>query len=546
MRKHGERRWRFLYLVIVCCASVSEPFARGQDIPDETGPLFGLTPFPYDLTLSAIEATNDLVAKHGDVYGLHFDDGIPWAEALSGEVFPRKLRDDWDGKRRSVPPGMPIYLGLSPLSQDRESLAAASDGSSIPRGIRGAALDAEPIKQAFYNYAHRAIETFDPKFVNLGIEAGELAERNPSRWAQFVRLYEYVRNRIKREQPDLQIGISFGLQSLMDARVARRARSILDKCDYLGVSFYPYMSRFHEKLGSHKLPDPPRQWTQPLEWLRDYTDLPLAICETGYTTQDVHVPKYGLHMPGSPALQAQYVRDLGRIARRDHYLFVIWFLPIDYDKLYAKLPEGDGTNRIWRHAGLLDQNLNPKPAWDEWNDVLGGGRRDDSGSDRSSRSVSFVLSHESDMFRGSTHDSFTLDARGGPASVPAMKWQYSYDRGRWQWGVRKIEPGTLAGASRMRLQLRSDRSGPVFIQLEEAGGETYFLIVDVSEQWQQVDISLMDLKVDPEKKRDGVLQIEDVRQLLVADNAAQNGPVRGSRSVWFADWGFERSAIPGD
>jgi len=487
---------------------------------------------------------------------LHFDDGIPWAEALSDSPFPAKLRDDWKGKRDRAPRGLPVYLGLAPLAKDRQSLAAASEGSSIPSGIHNTPLDAEPVKQAFYIYARRAVQEFEPKFVNLGIEAGELADRNPTRWAEFVRLYAHVYDALKKDRPELKIGISFGLQSLMEARVASRARSILDKCDYLGVSFYPFMSRFHEKFGARRLSDPPQQWTEPLDWLRNYSDLPLAICETGYATQNVDVPEYKLHMPGNAELQARYVRDLGRIAYRDDYLFVIWFLAVDYDKLYSKLPEGDGSNRIWRHAGLLDQNLNPKPAWTEWNELVRRGRRNPATihepppaklpavlADTTPTTIRLGFERSSDLFTGSPDDSFALVEKGIVAETPAMKWQFSYKPGRWQWGTRPIEKSSLASAERMKLRVRSDRPGPVFIQLEETSGETHYVVLFVSAEWQEVDVRLKDLNVDPQKKRDGVLQIEDLRQVLLADNAGESEKAQGSRSVWFTNWRFERSPI---
>jgi len=407
------------------------------------------------------------------------------------------------------------------------------------------------VKQAFYNYALRAIAQFEPQFVNLGIEAGELAGRDATRWAQFVRLYEYVYGRLKEDRPQLKIGVSFGLQSLMEARVADPARLILGQCDYLGVSFHPFMSQFHEKLGCRKLPDPPEQWTKPLDWLRRFSELPLAICETTYTTRDVSVPKHRLRLPGDAQLQARYVRDLGRIAYRDDYLFVIWFLPVDYDELYKKLPEGDGINAIWRNTGLLDMNLNPKPAWDEWNNLVRRGELKSVGAAneqspgeqglvaRKPPRVALGFGDKSELFVGSPHDSFTLLEPGAESDVPAMKWHYTYQSGRWQWGTRALERGTLAGAERMKLRVRSDRAGPIFVQLEESTGETHYLILSVSDSWKQVDVDLKNFNVDPKKQRDGRLQIDDVRQILVADNAAESGKIEGTRSVWFADWRFE-------
>ena len=65
-------------------------------------------------------------------------------------------------------------------------------------------------------------------------------------------------------------------------------------------------------------------------------------------------------------MQAEYVRELFEIAARDRYAFVIWFLAVDYDKLYARMPPGSEAMQLWRNIGLLDGELRPKPAWDVW------------------------------------------------------------------------------------------------------------------------------------------------------------------------------------
>jgi hypothetical protein len=67
-----------------------------------------------------------------------------------------------------------------------------------------------------------------------------------------------------------------------------------------------------------------------------------------------------------PVYAWEYVRDLFEIAERDSYSFVIWFLAIDYDKLYEKMPKGSEVMQLWRNLGLLDGELRPKPAWEIW------------------------------------------------------------------------------------------------------------------------------------------------------------------------------------
>ena len=47
-------------------------------------PWTGFTPFPYDFGLSAVEETYDIAAEHSDMITFHFDNGVPWSEALAG------------------------------------------------------------------------------------------------------------------------------------------------------------------------------------------------------------------------------------------------------------------------------------------------------------------------------------------------------------------------------------------------------------------------------------------------------------------------------
>ena len=175
-----------------------------------------------------------------------------------------------------------------------------------------------------------------------------------------------MRSSLKNEYPDLQIGISFSLGHLRVDANAKAAESLIAKSDYVGLSFYPSASPFDEKYGLPPYGSGADAWRKPLAWVRAYTDKPIALCETGYTTRDCDIPQFDLHIKGDATWQAEYVRDLFEIADRDRYAFVIWFLAVDYDKLYAKMPAGSEVMQLWRNIGLLDGELRPKPAWAIW------------------------------------------------------------------------------------------------------------------------------------------------------------------------------------
>ena len=98
---------------------------------------------------------------------------------------------------------------------------------------------------------------------------------------------------------------------LLDPRVAAQVRPAVDASDFMCLSFYPYAANAAVKLwGAPPLPPPPDQWRTPLDWVRSYTDKPLAMCETGYPTQDVTLKSYGVTLPGTADQQLQFVKDL--------------------------------------------------------------------------------------------------------------------------------------------------------------------------------------------------------------------------------------------
>jgi hypothetical protein len=344
----------------------AEPMAK-QSGANRT--LFGFTSFPYDQTLEAMKKTHEIVVENSTIYALHFDDGIPWKEALADAPFPARIQKKWDDQARDVPKRHKIYLGLAPLEKDRKSIAHATGDQekiAMPDYLRNAPLDDPKIKQAYLNYARRAVKQFKPDFLNLGIEAGGILMGDAVRWPQFVRLYEHVRAELKKEFPNLQIGISFSLGQLRVEANAKAAKALVEQSDYLGLSFYPSASAFDEKFGLPAYGKGSDAWKKPLAWARAYTDKPIALCETGYTTRDSDVPQFDLHIKGDVKLQEEFVRELFQTAERDHYAFVIWFLAVDYDKLYARMPKGSEAMQLWRNIGLFDGELQPKPAWKIW------------------------------------------------------------------------------------------------------------------------------------------------------------------------------------
>jgi hypothetical protein len=358
----------FLGIVLACATSNAGAQARAH-----TPTLFGFTPFPYDSTLEAARRTHDLDAANSTLWAIHYDDNVPWTQALTNAPFPPTVQQRWNDDLQAIPPDHAVYLALCPLDKDRHSLAPNADPGSAAGAemdaLKRARLDDDRIVKAYANYALRAIDQFHPRYVNLAVEAGQMLPHDLARWQEFCGFYRSLTAIIRKAHPEVKLGISFKLANLRAAGAWDAAQPVIAASDFIGLSFYPYASSFEEKFGAPPMTGP-QPWKEPLDWIEAHARKPIALCETGYTTEDISIPQYKLEMHGDPALQADYVGDLFKRARSGRYLFVVWFLSIDYDALYAHLPPGSDVVKLWKNIGLLDGKLNPKPAWKIWQEGI--------------------------------------------------------------------------------------------------------------------------------------------------------------------------------
>src|ERR1041385_7210937 len=105
--------------------------------------LQGFTPFPFDMTMEAVHATDQFVAKNGDLVAIHFDGGVPWTEALAARPFAAGLTADW-ARHKETCRGKRVLLSLTPLDGDRKELAlyrGEKENQPLPEAFRGKDLD---------------------------------------------------------------------------------------------------------------------------------------------------------------------------------------------------------------------------------------------------------------------------------------------------------------------------------------------------------------------------------------------------------------------
>jgi len=549
-RRAGRSRRGLAALVVAILVPMIATTASGA-------PLRGFTAFPYDLSLQAIDRVHEVILPSSNLYAIHLGPGnseecMPWNDLLADRPAPEIVRREWSDIRRRIPASHVVYVATTPVSLDFRSPWPACDHEGRTRPpVRPwrERLDHPELIEAYGRHAKRVVDFFRPRFLVLGIEISEIALRNPTEWSRVEVLFDRVYRRLKAEHPDLQIGMEFILQSLLLPRVATLVRPLVERSDFLCLSFYPYGSSLGVLHGAPPLPEPPDQWIQPLNWVRKYTSKPIAVCETGDLSSDVNLQDYGLRLSGDPDRQARFLRDLIHIAHRDRYLFLVWFVPVDYDRLYARLPKGAGWKQLWLHAGLFDKDLRPKPAWAVWQDWMRGVMPEagppttvQAPTSETPRgggappSVRLGFKDAKDLFVCSSGEVGLDEAtRGGSGAV--MRWQFRYEKD-WVWCAREVARGGLRRTSAVRFRVRGDRESRIAIRLDESGGESFFAIVPVTREWREEVVSLANFGRDTSTRGNGRLEPDQVVRVVLADGAGLEG-ASGRQTIWVADLTFE-------
>ena len=353
----------FIFIIVINLLSLQFSVIKSYAQENERSYYMGFTPFPWDMTLEAVNSTSQFISQYGDIVSHHLDAGVPWVEALDGKPYHNNLANDWEN-RRNVSKGKKVFVSVTPLNGGRNDIAlyrGKDENMPLPDAFKGKSLDDSIIKRAYLNYCRSAIEFFSPDYFAIGIEVNELIHNTPAMWTQFVELYKYVYADLKKSHPDLPIFATFSLHNLTNygwsdlKDVQDKTRDFLQYVDMVGISYYPFMASQSYKP------------TEIFDWLRDFTDKQIAISETGYPSEDIILKSFNLVLPGSPESQKIFYETLLERAEQDNYVFVVSFLYRDYDKLWDKIKSSvPEFFVIWKDCGLLDEDGKEKIVFAIW------------------------------------------------------------------------------------------------------------------------------------------------------------------------------------
>ncbi|HET7009014.1 MAG TPA: glycosyl hydrolase 53 family protein [Candidatus Binatia bacterium] len=341
-------------------------------LPEYRGPstrsfLMGFTRWPADLTREGMTLAENYAYAHSDIVSVTFIGGIPWAEALDNKTYPADVQENL---KYRPPAGKKLFLSISPLDKDRRGLApywGETDNQPLPPPWNREALNSPRVKRAYVNFVLRAVEAMRPDFLAIGVEANMLLSRNPERWRQYKELHSETYRAIKKLHKGLPVFFTTDVihykRLVRDAKGSEQEKEVMDLMrfsDLFAMTVYPHMSL--------EVPRP-----VPANFLDFATRFkrPVAVAESGMSSQDVDMRSYSTLLRGSDTDQYQFTELLLKTAARDYYEFVINFASTDSDRLVARLqPPLDDLARIWAYTGMQTSDQRPKPASAVWDGYL--------------------------------------------------------------------------------------------------------------------------------------------------------------------------------
>ncbi len=333
-----------------------------------------MTPWAYEFSAKARAYTYERLAERTDFVTHHFDDGVPWPEALAGEPYDDNVLSDIDQRLSHIKPGQKVYLALSPLGFDRRSLALYwGERSNLPRprGWKKKGFDDEDVIAAYLSYCRYMISRFQPDYMAFAVEVNATFDEGDADFRAFEVFLTRVRAALKSEYPELPLFVTFIVPG-RDGEGKRRykmARLMLPYTDYVAVSTYPYIEVAARGGGEADPDNLPRDW---FSVMRDLApDKPFAVAETGFIAENLDLNKYNVHVKSNPAYQAKYVNFLLEEANKLDADFVVYWCVRDYDQAWGLMSVLglDELFKMWRDIGLYDGKGKRRKAadvWDNW------------------------------------------------------------------------------------------------------------------------------------------------------------------------------------
>ncbi len=327
----------------------------------------GVTPAPHDETPAGINEAYAFVRTYTDINVHHFDDGVPWPEALAGTPYHPNVEKKLQERTDRLVKGRRTYVAVTAIREHGLTGYWAKDSRmDLPEPWTHKSVDDPEVVRAYLAFCRDLIRRFHPDYFAYGIEVNM---NDRPLWKASVSLAKQIYGVLKAEHPGLRVFVSIQVDVFWqhEREQAEDLQQILPYTDYIAVSAYPYFFDY---------PDPAKLQRTFFSRIRAFApEKPFAVAETAFTAKDVEA--FGKKIPGRLAWQYAYLRWLLEESNRLKAEFLVWFFYRDYDALWNKMKflrpffPAVEVFKVFKNDGLLDGDGHDRPTTVTWRAWLG-------------------------------------------------------------------------------------------------------------------------------------------------------------------------------
>jgi hypothetical protein len=353
-----------LFTVVACGGSRDDPGTdpMGPDTPEQPGDTMpsepqgdprsyamGWAPSAPRADQALLLAVIDSMTTVGEVAIVQ--QPVPWTQLLAGASMDSLVEDRGGLADYLRVKGMDVVWLVDPLQgldRRKEDKQLVDAGRSI--------LEPE-IRAMHEDWVRGIAERVKPEWFGLASEINTLAALgDPDLYAGLVDMVDELAPEIRALSPGTRVFVSFQA----DQALGRLGDPVIDHfaliddfdIDALGLSSYPGFAGFDTPA------DIPEDYLDPF---MDATDLPLAVVEGGWSSEDTRWAS------STPQEQAAYFDRYEVILDRIDARLWLGLTPTDLDVEALDLPpdQAQGLSNF-AHMGIWDVDLERKPAYDSW------------------------------------------------------------------------------------------------------------------------------------------------------------------------------------
>lgn len=349
-------------LVIGAACAVPRAEPASSKPPTPLNVKRGIGFWPTDSSPAYVEGAFSMLLKGAEIAAVQKWDPFDRRENAA----PNALFDHW--LDRAAGAGLAKYVALEPFDEERKALR-------LPDEWRGGAPDlSNPVWQAAYREKVVQIaQRHHPEYLNVAVEANMYYQHHPEDWEAFRDLMRSLRDAVKQVAPSTKVFCSYQyevLQGIFPGKSPRAQWELLAEQaveqDLLGISSYPlFLTVPYEPL---------RVQATYFQDLAARSRLPVFVAEIGwYSSPNVE--------PASSAGgQAAFVARLPELFSGLNVEAVCWISLCDLKRVLALRTLEKNLPQFFSLA-LLDERLQPKPAWDVWCALRASDSRPETGAE---------------------------------------------------------------------------------------------------------------------------------------------------------------------